>query len=298
MGVNLENKILLSNLDSLYKKMKYLSTKMTSFSTNINVEYDKYMSEVFNIMDMLNLEYICDTKIEHRNIKNIKDVNKHYEEEILDYIVYNVRKHMLNDMTISEVDVFNDFDNLDATNYCDMASIKVSIECATLKIKSQRMKIIPGYSSTVDLFEGCGYHYFNIVTIGMKKFIVDCTYKQFFKVDKSSFERLGVPLISPPFPGLFMQTDKRKKVALEILKKGYIELTDDNLKHYLDGFTISFRNGLYYEEVGEAIYETNYSCEDYIRFLNGIGSQLQNEGLKVLGYQEYPLKNYKFNFKK
>ena len=34
----------------------------------------------------------------------------------------------------------------------------------------------------------------------------------------------------------------------KIVKDGFVELTEHNFKHYLDGFTLSFRNGLFYEQ--------------------------------------------------
>jgi hypothetical protein len=149
------------------------------------------------------------------------------------------------------------------------------------------------------LYNGAGYHYFNIVTISDKKYLVDCTYKQFFKTDKASLERLGIPLFCPPYPGTFMLLDeKRKEVAKTILKQGWIEATDENLKCYFDGFTISFRNGLYYENLGKISYDTDYTVEDYIRFIKGSDSQLKHENEECLGFQRKPLEDYTLKFKK
>ncbi len=73
---------------------------------------------------------------------------------------------------------------------------------------------------------------------------------------------------------------------------GWIEATDQNLKAYFDGFAISFRNGIYYEDMKEFIFKTDYQVEDYISFLNGNGSQLEKESVISLGRQMRPLKSY------
>ena len=70
------------------------------------------------------------------------------------------------------------------------------------------------------------------------------------------------------------------------------------MKTYLDAFTISFRNGLYYENTLDFSYTTEYSLDDYIRFIHGDDNQINHEDKLYLGYQSKPLKNYKLNFKK
>ena len=60
-------------------------------------------------------------------------------------------------------------------------------------------------------------------------------------------------------------------------------------KYYLDGFAISFRNGLYYDETGDYSFTTPYTFDEYIDFLNGKDSQVKREGKLVLGYHEKPV---------
>ena len=56
-----------------------------------------------------------------------------------------------------------------------------------------------------------------------------------------------------------MLMDKdRLKLSKDILEQGYVLLDDKNLKTYLDGFTISYRNGLYYEIMDDFSYTTKY----------------------------------------
>ena len=59
----------------------------------------------------------------------------------------------------------------------------------------------------------------------------------------------------------------------------------ENLKNYLDGFTLSFRNGLYYEGQENKDFTVSYSCDDYYDFLNGLDSQVNYEDLECLGEQ-------------
>lgn len=254
--------------------------------------YEKLKNEVLRAEHKIKLSYICDTTIAYKKSKNITNIYRYNEEEILNYIVNEVRQSLITDMSVEKY-----FDLVDVTNQCGLVSKTVFLVCNRLNIKCNVFKINPGYDNTCKLYNG-GFHYFNIVIIGSKKYIVDCTYKQFFKMDRASLSRIGIPLITPPYPGIFMLLNEdRKKVAMSILKYGYVEATDENLKHYFDGFTISFRNGLYYENIGKAIYETDYTIDDYISFMETSDSQLNHENVKYLGFQKQPLNNYKFNFK-
>lgn len=79
-------------------------------------------------------------------------------------------------------------------------------------------------------------HNFAIIGSNGKMYMVDCAYRQFFSlsynINSDELEQIDC--------GMFMLADeKRKKVAQQILKKGYIELTQENLKLYLDGFVMA-----------------------------------------------------------
>lgn len=65
---------------------------------------------------------------------------------------------------------------------------------------------------------------------------------------------------SGPDLGIYiMMDDSRKNMAEELLTKGYIEFTSQNIKDYFDGFVFSGRNGFYYEQLGK----TTLTAEDY-----------------------------------
>lgn len=109
------------------------------------------------------------------------------------------------------------------------------------------------------LFNGRGYHFFNILKINGNYYLVDCTYKQFFLLRKCLLERIGIPYLSGCYPGVFMcLTEKRKNTAEQIIQNGYIPLTDDIFKDYMDGFLLSWRNGTFYEETKDCSYTTPY----------------------------------------
>ncbi len=242
-------------------------------------------------------EYILENKpkfIEtYKNISDIKD-----EEELLNALVFQARKRLL--------DVINmvlyrklSLEQCDLSNYCLNASKIVKEICAQNNIPCEIIKLEPGYIFRSQLYGNFGNHVFNIVILNHKKFIVDLTYSQFFTIGRNIIERLGIPEIPSPNIGLFMtMSDNRKKVAKKILSDGYILITDEVLKDYLDGFTIFYRNGLYYESTNDFSYTTNYSVSDYQNFLKGKDSQVNHEDISWLGFQKRSLKNPHLDFNK
>ena len=85
-------------------------------------------------------------------------------------------------------------------------------------------------------------------------------------------------------------TEVGKQIAQNLLEKGYTRLSNESFKTYLDAFTVSFRNGLYYEQTNDYSYKTNYTATDYINFLEGTDTQINHEGSEVLGFQKKPNK--------
>ena len=90
---------------------------------------------------------------------------------------------------------------------------------------------------------------------------------------------------------------ERKRVAMQILKKGWIEADKVNFKLYMDGFALAFRNGLYYEKNNTVSLEVPYTFEDYKRFLSSEDSQISCEGEECLGVLDKPLKDKDICFK-
>ncbi len=212
-------------------------------------------------------------------------------EEIVDFIVKSVRKELM-----EEYNELLDFKNLKLINKCKDATNIVKILCDSLDIECASFRINPGFLEENAIENQLWYHYFAIIKIQDKMYIVDCAYRQFFLLGENVIEKLGI-ITSNCYPGVYMLMNKaRKQVAQAILKKGYVEIGADTLKNYLDGFALSFRNGLFYEKRGVAQYTTPYEELDYIKFLSQIDNQVNHEGLEVLGRQRVPLKNPNFKF--
>ncbi len=210
-------------------------------------------------------------------------------DDKLKNVIYNVRSKLLG----SDIE-----DPL--IDKCTYSSNLVFRSFSELGLNVRRVIIYPGFTKEHDLLHfGSGYHAFNIVTINDKKYIIDLTYRQFFLKDRSSLERIGVFSLFNTTPGKFMTlNDSRMNTALELLKNGYIEMTDENIKNYFDGFALSYRNATYYDETLDFSFTTNYSPYDYMRFINEEDSQLNHEGIDRLGYQKKVLRNPNIRFSK
>lgn len=220
----------------------------------------------------------------------------HYSspEELLDELVYSTRKRLVRSWGI-----INDLDTMNLGDKCRLASSTFYKKAKSLGLDVKRIILHPGYSKDDKLYDGNGFHYFNLIRIEEELYLVDCSYAQFFYRGKNDLERLGLYNFSGCYPGIYMiQSEERRKVAEKILRCGWIEATEDNIKDYLDGFTLMYRNGLYYEDKGIADYEVDYSYDDYMNFLYGDDNQVKHEGKEFLGFQKRLLQDPRFIFKK
>lgn len=221
-------------------------------------------------------------------------------EEFLDLLVWLSRRGLVEDFIYEYENKFS-LDECTLANECFVASSLVESMCDAFNVKCSKVKIPAGFTDEIKLFDGHGYHYFCIVTIKDRDYIVDCTYRQFFRLDRNLIERMGVYGLSGCDPGIYMLMDEdRKKVAMQLLKKGWIDADKVNFKLYMDGFALAFRNGLYYENNGTLDVSVPYTFDDYMRFLKGDDHQINHEGEECLGVQNKPLKNkdYCMNLKK
>lgn len=227
------------------------------------------------------------------NIKNCTTTTN-----ILNYIVCKTRQQLSIKHSFEETNPTN-LDQLDLVNDCIYSSSTVNTLCEHLNLKSYTLKIHQGYKEDAKLCNGNGFHMFNIIELNNQYHLIDCTYRQFFTLYKNHLDRIGIINTAGCKPGTFMIMNKeRKQIATKILKDGWITLEENTLKHFLDGFTISFRNGLYYETTQDFSYTTPYTTEDYINFLQEKDNQINHEGKENLGFQKKPLKNWNLNFKR
>ena len=192
---------------------------------------------------------------------------------MMDVIVHRTRKRL------SE---YHDLKTATLEKYCINTSWYVEDICNELGVQQNR------FSCSQNLDTGV-FHCFNVVSFELpdgeiKYYLVDCTYRQFFTYSDSFLERIGVPLNSGPGMGIFMMMDEdRKKIAEELLTKGFIEFTPEVIKAYFDAFIFSGRNGLYYDSLGKKQlnkedYEPYYTCDDYLFALNHGGIKEKHIG--------------------
>ena len=276
------------------KKMySYIKYNAQDFYLDGNIHW-LYNNSIMNLMDserLFNKEYLLDNRF-YLDINDKIDINKDSNEiEILNYLVYFARLDLIYMEYFGEdISKKGNLWDFNLVNYCEVASEKIKELCDKIGISCKVLKVYPGYDQKSRLFDGNRYHFFNIVDFDDNKYLVDVTYSQFFNRSTSNIERVGIMDYFTPSAGCFMMLDEnRKSVALEVLRNGYIKLSDDVFKNYMDGFTLSFRNGLYYQESNDYSYTTSYTFNDYINFLNGSDNQINHEGIGVLGFQKKPL---------
>ena len=269
------------NIDELYRYVRSIQN---------NYFEDGSLSENFSYISRYLRKAEADLPREFI-MESSPNFNKEYdsEEEELRYIIYNVRCKLLNESV-----------NDPLIDKCSYSSNLVSRCASELDLKNRRVVIYPGFTKEHSMLHfGSGYHAFNIVTINNKNYIVDLTYRQFFLRDGNSLERIGVCSLFNTLPGRFMtMTESRKKTAYKLLKDGYVEMTDENIKNYFDGFALSYRNATYYDETDDFSFTTAYSPYDYMRFINEKDSQLNHEGIDRLGFQKKILRNPNIKFNK
>ena len=218
---------------------------------------------------------------------------KEKHDDFIENLVFLARKYLIENhfSYYTRKDRKIDLNFLNFTNYCKESSYYIKKICDNNRIKNYLLPIYPGYTDKVNLYNGSGFHFINIIFYQNIYYLVDVTYSQFFYIERNCIERIGVVKLSGCTPGKFMiMSESSKKLAMELLKKGYVKLTEDSFKRYLNAFTISFRNGLYYENTNDFTFKTNYSLEDYIHFLEGSDSQVNREGIENLGFQKRPMK--------
>ena len=225
-------------------------------------------------------------------------------EELLNYIAYKVRTRLVRDVNDENkrflVLTNYTIDQIDLTNKCYIVCQLVANECKKLGLKYRIVRIDPGFNESMELFDGTGYHYFAVIEVMEKEYLMDLSYKQFFKCGTNNLERMGVPKLAGCSPGVYMAIDDgRKELANNLIQNGWIPFTNENIKKYFDGFALSYRNGLFYEIMGNVNYITPYNADDYRNFLAGEDDMFKHEPKEGLGKQMRPLKDphMRFNIK-
>lgn len=231
-------------------------------------EYESYLKAFRHFRLYMETEYICDTHFDYKETDQIGLIIK----EAIEKLLYCFE------------DRYKDINEIDMTNNCIFISKTIKEICDKWHLNSRIIELYPGYDPDARLFGMQGFHYANLLYLNNSIYLIDLSYKQFFKKNSSFLEEIGVIGLCAPLPGIFMLlNEERRKLAEELLKNGFIELKDNKFKLYCDGFTISYRNGLYYENYQDQ-YSTSYTDEDYKNFLiHKTDSQINHEPIRYLG---------------
>ena len=291
-------------IDSYYDKINkenhiQILNELYDFIKGITSNYYKNR-EILRQYDFLKTELLlCEKK---ENSIKILDVpvrlNDLDKDNIIEYIVLKTRKFLLKTKLLGDNNQVK-LEELNLSNDCHKAAHFIEYLCDKYNVESYLLPIYPRYSKESMLYNGNGYHFANIIKYNNKYYLVDTTYSQFFYTVRNNLNRLGILNTGGCNPGVFILMHKMgNRIAAELITNGYIELNEEIFKSYLDAFTISFRNGLYYEQTNDYSFTAEYTIDDYMKFINGEDSQIEREGRLYLGYQMVPLNDYKINFKK
>jgi len=260
-----------------------------------------------NILDIIS---DCEDYLRHIYIVPCQEIYKNpgrfskleSSNEVLDYIVYQVRNRIVNDYIKRQFSLTTPYpsimEDINLDEECPKLSKWVEEECQKIGVKCRIVRIDPAFNRKKSILNGFGYHYFCLVELENKRYLIDLSYKQFFKQHKNIFERTGVVGKISCLPGAYMLLEEdRKNLATTLIEKGWIEFNEDTIKQYFDGFAISFRNGIYYELLGRVDYSTTYTSNDYLNFLDKKDDMLKHEPREGLGRQMKPLKNPYMKFR-
>lgn len=172
--------------------------------------------------------YICDENNQSDDF-NIEMTDK----EKLTSIVQKERRRLMK---------CNNLENDSLMGECEDSTMRVLFDCVSKGCKEISFLFPSRY-----LKNGIIGHNCSIVQLNGKSYLIDCTYRQFFEDKYSGL--CGIYMINNP---------RRKEVAEQILKYGWIEATPENIKAYMDGFEMASRR---------SFEETRVSAEEYIKRL-------------------------------
>ena len=241
-----------------------------------------YIFEIYKIERMLSEEFI---DIDSKPDFNENDFLVYPEKRLSKEDSINAAKFLVF-LTRRRLSGGDGLENDSLEKRCIISSSYVRNFCIDLNID------YVSFNVSQDLTKGY-YHCFTIIKFPLKngevkKYLVDCTYRQFFTKSDSFIERIEVMrgLAKGASIGAYMtMTEDRKRIAEELLKNGFIEATPENLKAYFDAIIFSARdkhfyksNGLDYMNPDDCI--PNYTINDYMNML------IKNKTIKQKSIEE------------
>ena len=285
-----KTKILDEKIELLNDLYKYIKSVTPDFFIDgkMSYYYKKLKPLIIKCESLFDGNFLIPNNPIYKSVSSPNLSSNNYSS-ILDYIVYETRKYLLN------ICQREDLSKLHLANCCTISNCKVLNMLDHFGFEDTTYSIIvtPGFVDMPQLFDGSGYHCITILNLDEKYFLIDCTYSQYFNLGQNSLHRIGLVDFMNCRPGKFMtMNNDRLNVAESLLTRGWIELNERTFKDYFDGFALFYRNGLYYELTGDYSYTTNYTAKDYRNFLEKKDSQLNYEKKHVLGFQRVPNSKY------
>lgn len=291
-----------TKMSELYQHMKNIAPFYADKERFVDDDYRYFIVLLDKIEKMLPYHFILENRPNFdftRNYDRITsdDIKDRSEKEILEYIVHRGRCFMAAYFCQNKDEASVDLGSLNLVDYCKISSENVKLVCDRLCLPSENVIINPAFYDTINVYEEGNNHWFTVVNIGEKEFIIDLTYSQFFLLRNNNFDRIGIPFLGGCGAGIYMSlTDDRREFAERLMRDGYVEATKENIKLYFDGFAMSYRNGLYYENINSLVYKTSYTALDYLNFIAGKDNQIRHENIEYLGRQKKTLKNPNMSF--
>ena len=251
----LEEKINLIANSIIHNKHEKLSKVLTTYYKYC---YDNNLKSNIDIFELGPLSYIVeseplifevDENLANNAFKHLQQViennkngvpdglNEAEAELILNWTIQNARKSLAK--------AEKDFLNSSLTGYCGYAQSMTLLPLmeAGLEVTINNTSLLPG---------AIYRHAFGTVKVPIKinnkvifkQFLLDASYRQFFTTAECNPGRYYLHNYDAgPSAGYYVcETEEGRKFAQELLKKGYIELTEHNAKIYGNGFVCEALN--------------------------------------------------------
>ena len=165
-------------------------------------------------------------------------------QTLLDWDIENTRQNI-------EIYIGTDIKDIDMMGLCGFAQtsslqpfegIFKTTYNSTLDFNTPKIEFV-----TRELRHAFGTVEFPLKTkngVEKKQYLIDATYRQFFKTIMCENPEYSLKGTYEMDPGYFIcckyrRTPEGINMATQLLKKGYVELTDENLKLYIDSFIYS-----------------------------------------------------------
>lgn len=178
----------------------------------------KYIIE--STPNILNINYEIIESIEDK-IKNSDSITEEETNYLLDYICYETRCKLTNDLENDSFEFKCDLAQSIICYYLDELGIKYNA-CMTQK------------AITNDIVG----HSFVISELNNKLYLIDPTYRQFFKEEdnqENNYLEIQNMIVKTPNPGYFIKEEDKKHI-IPFLKSGYIVLDENTARIYGDSF--------------------------------------------------------------